>query len=598
MDNESAPDELSDDKTPDNTPQYVTAQASGSSTTDVSIPMNDTQLSDGSSFSKVDSQNLFPSKGPIYKPLPSNRRVFMKPLNKSSGSSASVQSGHANAVEPMELSNSSANSRKRKARKRDGSSASNISYSSELSLSNSFAILDGEDGSVVGVSTGIPAKSNKITVTTDSGEKVGVEDLDEGRPNVNVTQSGTSAGNSIKTNAIGSKLKPKRVYVPPIVVNSTSKELIDVLFNEKFNFAPKLLATCTKIIPVSLEEHEKIQNRLKLLKLPFHSYAPERPKIFRAVAYGVPQMDKETFLEELKSTHAPVLDARLVQWTQNAHYQKYVADFTRGGIDLDVLNRKHNKINRHVIRWGPARKKKNSIMICRRCAGIGHGILWCNESICCYFCAEEHFGNECPMAFIDVSNNRRTIKNPKCANCAYVGYDHKHAATDDNCTSALAEVARLKKIKTGSKPSNNEHSTTKTKPWNDLRAALANKNKSTSLPELQRHVGRKNAEFQSTALELGSFANVVASDASTNRRSRSRTRATNRSISRTPGVSRDSAKVMFAEGNLGGNEFEQLLSLSEVTHIALCLANGYSQCRTVADQIRLIVSTIDSLKNK
>lgn len=41
--------------------------------------------------------------------------------------------------------------------------------------------------------------------------------------------------------------------------------------------------------------------------------------------------------------------------------------------------------------------------------------------------------------------------------------------------------------------------------------------------------------------------------------------------------------------------FDQLLTLKEVTHIALSLANGYNQCKSLNDQINLIVSTINSL---
>lgn len=55
----------------------------------------------------------------------------------------------------------------------------------------------------------------------------------------------------------------------------------------------------------------------------------------------------------------------------------------------------------HVIRWGPASKRCNASLVCRRCAGIGHGIPWSNESICCIYCADKHFPKECALTKYD-----------------------------------------------------------------------------------------------------------------------------------------------------------------------------------------------------
>lgn len=408
--------------------------------------------------------------------------------------------------------------------------------------------------------------------------------------------------------------KEKRVFVPPIVVNTVDQNFVKVLFEENYKFSPKLLATCIKIKPESLEEHTRISERLCGFKLAFHSYAPSRPKIFRVMAYGIPKMDLSTFKNEVALRQAPILDARFVDSSKNGIYLTAVVDFKRGETDLQQLNRKHNIVEKHIIRWGPATKRRNAIIICRRCAQIGHGITWCNESICCVYCAGEHFPKECTITRYDSEKKKIVSSAPKCANCAFSGRDDDHFATDIECPTALNEANRLKKYRSLYNDNRiKDKFSLQSMSWYDLRKDLANKT-----PATQSNACRNNT-FASMLRSSNSQVNANTNNVEHSSRSRTRTTQQNNkfnlerrtferparsnSRSRARSRSKQSNRMPSASrpsnGLFGGDEdFEQLLSLEEVTYIALKLANGYGQCTSVNDQIKLIVNTINGMKNQ
>lgn len=227
-------------------------------------------------------------------------------------------------------------------------------------------------------------------------------------------------------------------------MNSDNKGLVELLFSHDLKFKPRLLAGCVKILPDSVEAHAAITEKLKELMLPFHSYAFDRVKKLKAIAFGVPFTDELTFMNEMKQAGAPILSARLLQSTKHTHYQRYIVEFEKAGMNIEALNKRFQYVLRHKISWSAANNKKAGIMICRRCAGIGHGISWCHQMITCIYCAQNHFGSECPSSEINNETGRRTALSPKCANCEFAGLHSEHIAIDLNCPLALAEKEKLK----------------------------------------------------------------------------------------------------------------------------------------------------------
>lgn len=493
-----------------------------------------------------EKESLFMLNNQDYRPMPTKNRAFLKQKKENN---TNLNVGSIEKVGTKKSHEARALIRTPNALKRNASADS----MSSINTHNRFEILAEEGDNA----------PNKVIIKEVNGRMVRMEASEQR------TDSGAPSNDG------KSKSSGKKVFVPAIIVNSVDRRWSTELLEEGFDFFPMLMPNCTKLKPTSLSEHALIINRLKKFKLAFHSYAPTKPKIFKAIAYNVPPITEKEFLEYVSVTGAPIVRAKMVQSSANNNYHVFVADFTRGNIDTVKLNQKHNIVSRHIIRWGPATKRRNSIIICRRCSGIGHGINWCHENICCIYCAGDHFPNECVNKVYDPVTKRVNSKSPKCD-------DDNHLAIDENCPMALREVERIKKQRTPNNTRSSKDFSLKNNEWFDLRKNL---NRPKPLP----------AVYSSQTLTGGSYAGVVRSQASNLEVRGNRARSRSRSSARKSRPKRDSSTVSFATND---DQFEELLSLEEVTHIALMLANGYNQCHSIADQMKLIVNTIRSLRDK
>lgn len=543
------------------------------------VETNNIELPCNEDLEKI-AHKLSEECGQVYTPRPVSNRLFIKPMNKNAKkpSLAAAEDKTKNgAVMP-------------RIRKRDHSASSILSISS-VSTSNRFELL---------AETNETASSTLINVPKASTSNVRLSDCSDSEPpNTKKQKSATNAKPaSIKsTNNNGSTgIGTKRIRIPPIVVNSDNKGLVDVLFSHELKFKPRLLAGCVKIMPDNQEQHKLITIKLKELELPFHSYAFERTKKLKAIAYGVPFTDEPTVLNELKQCGAPVLSVRLIKSVKHTHYQRYFVEFEKNGMNVDVLNNKFQFLLRHKISWSLANNKKAGIMVCRRCAGIGHGISCCHQMITCIYCAGNHFGYDCLNTAIDSETGRRAAAAPKCANCDFAGLPSNHTAIDISCPLALAEKA---KIKNGF--GKNKKSPTSKNMMNNIHA------KDASWPELRRALlSGKSQTLSGTDVKTGSpfgaassFAEITKSGApqQMNTRSRSRHRRGQSSMR-----NRSQSNVTFDdwEGSVSafsnGKKFAQMLSLEQCVSIATEIANGYEQCHSLNDQIQLILRVINKMK--
>lgn len=235
-------------------------------------------------------------------------------------------------------------------------------------------------------------------------------------------------------------------------------------------------------------------------------------------------------------------------------------------------------------------------MICRRCAGIGHGISCCHQMVTCIYCAQNHFGVNCPNSEID-NETGRTARSPKCANCDFAGLRSDHIATDLECPLALAEKEKLKTGFGKAKNASNQSKKVLTishendPSWPALRKALFSAKSDSAVDKANNK----------TTYE--SYANVTMSSSTPTpqstplMRSRSRSRH-NHNINR----DRSQSGVSFANsvGNSSfaaddNSHFAQLLSMEQMVTIATEIANGY-QCATLTDQIQLILRAIKKVK--
>lgn len=398
----------------------------------------------------------------------------------------------------------------------------------------------------------------------------------------------------------------KKTHVPPIVINNKEKNWPVDLQAEGYTFTTTITARGYKLKPCSLDEHARIEERLMASGVGFHSFSAEKSNTVRVIASGVPATSHDDFMSNLLATNVPAVSARLVEWTRNLHCQKWVVDVKRGATNLEKLNSVHNSYNHYRIWWKAAAKTKSTLSICRRCCGIGHAIKKCREMIVCVYCAGSHYGNECMDTFIDAKTHKRSANSPKCINCFVNEYDHAHCAIDSDCPTAVDETKRIlafrnknkSKSTEKSEKSSNGSNTGKSGNWVDLRKQLNSRAQFPPLPKsLAETFGMPNwtSHADSVQTDTTGLMGTPRAPRSRDRNDDNKRAQASRSRSCSGQRSNSARSVSFQESVAHD---ELLLSLADLTHIAVALAGGYDKCKTIGDQIALVVKAINEMKNK
>lgn len=186
----------------------------------------------------------------------------------------------------------------------------------------------------------------------------------------------------------------------------------------------------TKIFPVNAVKYEFCKKALTENKIEFHSFNSKENRLFTIFLYGLPKVNVNEIIEDLKSYNITPVSVNEV----NTRYSTvddavYKVQFTRKTFNPTSL-RNIKAICNVIVTWKNHKPKKNdSPTQCWNCLMYGHGGDHCNRKPACMICASHHLTNDCPL-----NKNDRRPAAFSCFNCKKHGKERTdHSANDINC---------------------------------------------------------------------------------------------------------------------------------------------------------------------
>lgn len=240
-------------------------------------------------------------------------------------------------------------------------------------------------------------------------------------------------------NDVNQKNKDK---LPPIVITGkTYTEVKTMLAAIKATkFAVKIISIGVKIQFDDEPEFDTACAYFREKKIEHYTHKKKQDKAFKAVMYGLPQVDisevKEYFEKRLNIV--PIAIHEIKTKKSDPNNAIYLFHFDKKVVSMEVLN-KVKVVNYTIVKWAPYSPKFKGPTQCRVCTMYGHGAENCNRNkVCCYCASSDHESKNCGMC----PANANTSSNVtgaifKCFSCSSQKLPSNHTATDPNCPARI-----------------------------------------------------------------------------------------------------------------------------------------------------------------
>lgn len=186
----------------------------------------------------------------------------------------------------------------------------------------------------------------------------------------------------------------------------------------------------TKIFPSTFDKYEFCKKALIESKIDFHSYNQKANRLFTTFLHGLPRMNPDEIIEDLKSYNlTPSNVTEVITKFSSRNDAVYKVQFVRK--NFSPVHLKEVKVIKNVIVSWKKQKPRNSDRPtqCWRCLMFGHGGEHCFRTPACMICANNHHTDKCPFKIND--------KKPaafSCFNCKKFGKERTdHSANDISC---------------------------------------------------------------------------------------------------------------------------------------------------------------------
>lgn len=201
--------------------------------------------------------------------------------------------------------------------------------------------------------------------------------------------------------ADGSGPPPRNAKLPPLVVKSVSLDKLKrtmQAINVTADF--KLSGMGTKLIIASEKDYNKAKTYLIKAGAEFYTHDVTSEKPFKAVIRGLPDMDTDVILAELRDYYDqhPLAVFPVNRRNRTAKYRDvlYLVHFAKGSTTLGAL-KSIRSINQVIIKWDRYKGPNRSITQCMRCLNFGHGTRNCHLNPKCNYCSLDHWTEDCEL---------------------------------------------------------------------------------------------------------------------------------------------------------------------------------------------------------
>lgn len=235
----------------------------------------------------------------------------------------------------------------------------------------------------------------------------------------------------------------KKEKVPPFYVKGFPTGLLDqikLLSEHGLKCTVRLCTEGYKLMVPSMNHYKAVQELLKQRKVEYFSHDIEASKPLKVVIRGLPDMETEALLADLKKKGLQPLAIHKMKRHDNTRIyrdQLYLIHLEKNSTSLADLQTIHS-LEYIAITWERYRPIHREVTQCTKCLNFGHGARNCHMAIRCLRCGISHEENSCQLL---------KSADPVCANCG-----DAHLATSKDCPKRAEFIAIRKKASTSKQP--------------------------------------------------------------------------------------------------------------------------------------------------
>lgn len=271
--------------------------------------------------------------------------------------------------------------------------------------------------------------------------------------------------------------------VPPFVFTSAIdfKSGLDIVHKHALSkYFIKYMRVGTKIQVETLDTYIAIDKEMSAAKIKYftHDLMVEQPNKY--VLYGLPKVENDDVLEELKINGLEPSNIYCVSAKQQRFVDEHIYIVTLPSETNLTDVQKVKAINHTIVKWHKYENKRKGPTQCRRCFLYGHGMRNCHLQAVCEKCGQSgHSGESCQVLSEEF----------KCVNCK-----KKHIASDPECKSRKDFIEMRKKLSAA----NNKKKDNRSKKDSAGFVSSKDEDEFPSLPNRNNNSRRPNAETASS----------------------------------------------------------------------------------------------------
>lgn len=216
----------------------------------------------------------------------------------------------------------------------------------------------------------------------------------------------------------------------PVFIHTNINATKSVLSKLSLSSQPicKIRKESTQVLLATLEDKQKLLDKLKEDKIKFHTFTdlPNKPSYF--LLKGFYSTTCEEMLTLLNSSGIPALKVSF--FINKDDFSIYLVHFNNT-MNIMMLNNIHKVVDGIAIKWEVLRKASKRITQCFRCQNWGHASINCGLDIRCVKCSNAHEPGNCPRTSREGT--------PTCCNCG-----GPHAANFRGCVNYIKHIEKMK----------------------------------------------------------------------------------------------------------------------------------------------------------
>lgn len=292
------------------------------------------------------------------------------------------------------------------------------------------------DPSLDSSESSIPISSSKLTNEKKRMRSISPLPSTSGVPTSNyfqVLDNNSNQNSNQNSNPIDSRVKK---FKPPPIIITGGVNFCNIRFEEllkSINISEYLIKNISIGVKVFLNNHSNYDDFMKKLKhekLDFFSFGTKEDKKFKCVLSGLPVMETDEIVKELKSVYnLNVISINLMKSKfNNINNAQYFVSFSSKEVSMHSL-KEIKAINFVIVKWKKYVPKNRGPTQCLNCCMFGHGQSFCNRQSVCIICANFHKSSICPFK----SNVNVNSISFRCINCVRKKLPFNHKADDISC---------------------------------------------------------------------------------------------------------------------------------------------------------------------